>query len=147
MTHVTCRLTAKNRNQLRDPTLGNRVWATFNFSLSFAAGVSRHAVHCLAGRSVDRDRFTWPSSPRSSVCNPSARTASAALVITKSPQRDSPGVPLPWAGSPPGFRPASSILCAWPAWLLERWTGDSQSRGDSRPFRLRKSFTHVRKSF
>jgi len=31
MTHVTCRLTAKNRDQLRDPTLGNRVWATFTF--------------------------------------------------------------------------------------------------------------------
>jgi len=29
MTHVTCRLTAKNRNQLRNPTLGNRVRATF----------------------------------------------------------------------------------------------------------------------
>jgi len=29
MTHVTCRLTANNRDQLRDPTLGNRVWATF----------------------------------------------------------------------------------------------------------------------
>jgi len=27
MTHVTCRLTAKNRKQLRNPTLGNRVWA------------------------------------------------------------------------------------------------------------------------
>jgi len=27
--YVTCRLTAKNRDQLRDPTLGNRVWATF----------------------------------------------------------------------------------------------------------------------
>ena len=26
---ATCRLTAKNRDQLRDPTLGNRVWATF----------------------------------------------------------------------------------------------------------------------
>jgi len=25
MTHVTCRLTAKNRYQLRNPTLGNRV--------------------------------------------------------------------------------------------------------------------------
>jgi len=25
MIHVTCRLTAKNRDQLRDPTLGNRV--------------------------------------------------------------------------------------------------------------------------
>ena len=29
LTHVTCRLTAKNRDQLRNPTLGNRVWATF----------------------------------------------------------------------------------------------------------------------
>ena len=31
MTHVACRLTAKNRDQLRNPTLGNRVWATFIF--------------------------------------------------------------------------------------------------------------------
>ena len=31
MTHVTCRLTAKNRDQLRNPTLGNRVWAAFTF--------------------------------------------------------------------------------------------------------------------
>ena len=31
MTHVTCRLTAKNRDQLQNPTLGNRVWATFTF--------------------------------------------------------------------------------------------------------------------
>ena len=31
MTHVTCRLTAKNRDQLRNPTLGNRIWATFTF--------------------------------------------------------------------------------------------------------------------
>jgi len=29
--HVTCRLTAKNRDQLRNPTIGNRVWATFTF--------------------------------------------------------------------------------------------------------------------
>ena len=29
MTHVTCRLTTKNRDQLRNPTLGNRVWAVF----------------------------------------------------------------------------------------------------------------------
>ena len=29
MTHVTCRLAAKNRDQRRNPTLGNRVWATF----------------------------------------------------------------------------------------------------------------------
>jgi len=29
MTHVTCRLTAKNRDQRQNPTLGNRVWANF----------------------------------------------------------------------------------------------------------------------
>jgi len=28
MTHVACRLTAKSRDQLRNPTLDNRVWAT-----------------------------------------------------------------------------------------------------------------------
>jgi len=31
MTHVTCRLTAKNRDQLRNPTLDDRVWPTFTF--------------------------------------------------------------------------------------------------------------------
>ena len=31
MTHITCRLTAKYLDQLRNPTLGNRVWATFTF--------------------------------------------------------------------------------------------------------------------
>jgi len=36
MTHVTCRLTAKNRDQLRNPTLGSQVWATFTFTLNIA---------------------------------------------------------------------------------------------------------------
>ena len=31
MTHVTYRLTAKYRDQLRKPTLGNQVWAIFSF--------------------------------------------------------------------------------------------------------------------
>jgi len=35
MTHVTCRLTAENRDQLRNPTLDNRVWATFTFLFLF----------------------------------------------------------------------------------------------------------------
>jgi len=33
MTHVTCRLTAENRDQLQNPTLSNRVWATCTFLL------------------------------------------------------------------------------------------------------------------
>jgi len=32
MTHVTCRLTAKTRNQLRNPTLGNLVWISLPYN-------------------------------------------------------------------------------------------------------------------
>jgi len=32
MTHITCRLTAKNWDQLRNPTLGYRVWAAFFYT-------------------------------------------------------------------------------------------------------------------
>ena len=35
MTHVTCRLTAKNRDPLWNPTLGNPVWATFRLPFTF----------------------------------------------------------------------------------------------------------------
>jgi len=41
MTHVTCRLTA---DQLRNPTLGNLVWATFTL---FTIGLGWHKVHLL----------------------------------------------------------------------------------------------------
>ena len=37
MTRITRRLTAKNRDQLRNPTLGNRVWATFTFTFYIMA--------------------------------------------------------------------------------------------------------------
>ena len=43
MTHVTCRLTAKNRDHLRNPTFGNRVWATF-FAVGGHFGIER-SVH------------------------------------------------------------------------------------------------------
>ena len=41
MTHITCRLTAKNRDLLRNPTLGNRVWAAFTFLPTHCTGNSR----------------------------------------------------------------------------------------------------------
>ena len=50
MTHVTCRLTAKNRDQLQNPTLGNRVWATFTFLTSF--------YNCCSTQS---ETVVWPS--------------------------------------------------------------------------------------
>jgi len=37
MTHVTCRLITKNRDQLRNPTLGSRVWATFTYTFTSKA--------------------------------------------------------------------------------------------------------------
>jgi len=55
MTHVTCRLTAKNRDQLRNPTLGNRVQATFAFYK--AAGIDSPEIHdvILVVAAVDED--------------------------------------------------------------------------------------------
>jgi len=38
MTHVTCNLTAENRDQLRNRTVGNRVWATFTFAFTHFSG-------------------------------------------------------------------------------------------------------------
>jgi len=35
MTHVTCRLTAKNWDQLWNPILGNGVWTTFTFLVTY----------------------------------------------------------------------------------------------------------------
>ena len=55
MTHGTCRLTAKNRDQLRNRTLGNRVWATFTFQ----------SLNCVA-RSHSFTRREMPASPATS---------------------------------------------------------------------------------
>jgi len=48
MTHVTCGLTAKNRDQLRNPTFGNRVLATFTL-IPYKENSGRGVVGC--GRS------------------------------------------------------------------------------------------------
>jgi len=46
MTHVTCRLTAKNRDQLRNPMLGNRVWAIFTFFTQSPEEIWRAILFC-----------------------------------------------------------------------------------------------------
>jgi len=56
MTHITCRLTAKNRYQLGNPTLGNRVRASFlntQYGLSSLAVVVAIFTIC----SLTRDRL------------------------------------------------------------------------------------------
>jgi len=49
MTHVTCRLTAKNRDQLRNPTLGNRVWASFTHTTPTVRRVGVKTYFVLIG--------------------------------------------------------------------------------------------------
>jgi len=53
MSHITCRLTAKNLDQLRDPTLGNQVWATFLYincrkcyNKGFDSKLTRKLLYC-----------------------------------------------------------------------------------------------------
>ena len=49
MTHVTCRLTVKNRDQLRNPTLGNRVWAIFDVLALEKSGFSTDRMKAVFG--------------------------------------------------------------------------------------------------
>ena len=65
MFHVTCRLTAKNRAQLRNPTLGNRVWATFTFTFllffwNSPTGQTRRRVFTLDGPNDADSRLGVP---------------------------------------------------------------------------------------
>jgi len=56
MNHVTCRLTAKNRDQLRNPTLGNGVWATFTLYLLPLALANLLTADCCIARSNSAGR-------------------------------------------------------------------------------------------
>ena len=61
MTHVNCRLTAKNRDQLQNPTLGNRVWATFTVTLD----VDGQLVGGSSSFDLGRKKKSWCLWPQS----------------------------------------------------------------------------------
>ena len=63
MTQITCRLTAKNRDQLRNPTLGNRVWATFTFFGSSSGSSRVSSEEAFVGRCVGRHHGPGRLSP------------------------------------------------------------------------------------
>jgi len=58
MTHVTCRLTAKNRDQLRNPTLRTRVWATFTF-YGMEQGFTSHSTQNRSLRRRSSQPISW----------------------------------------------------------------------------------------
>ena len=61
MTHVTCRLTARNRDQPRNPTLGNRVWATFygHKLVSPLHCDTLYAMHVMRPKISEERRSRW----------------------------------------------------------------------------------------
>jgi len=71
MNHVTSRLTAKNRDQLRNPTLGNRVWATLTF---LVCGVVKRQPK-LAAREGRLDLQQWGCFGRGPYCPDNPRNA------------------------------------------------------------------------
>ena len=75
MTHVTCRLTAKNPDQLRNPTLGNQVWATILFTLLPCYVASR--AYSAKKRPIVTD-VTW--SGGLSVCLPVSLSVCVCLL-------------------------------------------------------------------
>jgi len=57
MTHVTCRLIAKNQHQLWNPMLGNRIWATFTVLYS------QNGIRIVTIDSMTSLRATYMVSP------------------------------------------------------------------------------------
>jgi len=71
MTHVTCRLTATNRDQLRNSTLGDRVWTTFTFlsrTLTFNRTRPRPTFHTGVGLCASQERTRVDRSTCACVC-------------------------------------------------------------------------------
>jgi len=66
MTHITCRLTAKNRDQLRNRTLGNRLWATrYLFTLGKKRSVNPFPPNSAISGSRDvSGTHAWNVGPR-----------------------------------------------------------------------------------
>jgi len=70
MTHITCRLTAKNWDQLRNPTLDNRVRATFTF---LKAPMAKSKFH---------RRKAWRTKKQEALATTARRAVSLKIVST-----------------------------------------------------------------
>jgi len=91
MTYVTCRLTAKNQDQLRNPTLGNRVWATFLFLVEVMSANVSNIYHFLVGRKCQRKGemiCTWHTVITNNMMFQSTTALTMFSVITRARQTD-----------------------------------------------------------
>ena len=102
MIHVICRLTAKNRDQLRNPTLGNRVWATFTFFTAHSEGKHPPPAFSFPAYSV-----AWTSAvvDRRRDCSATRRA-----LLQASPNKQSA---MPTARTPVGHTAAAAAAAAF----------------------------------
>ena len=87
MTHVTCRLTTKNRDQLRNPTLGNRVWATF-YTLSWSPVGMRMGIMLSTPHTSTAPRTCQPASHSRTVTSGDWHRCNATLATREETARD-----------------------------------------------------------
>ena len=78
MTHVTCGLTAKNRDQLRNLTLGNRVQAAFSFFYLCPA------QFCRAGQLATVDTCSSGDAPIQSSSPSNSESSSGSDISSES---------------------------------------------------------------
>jgi len=89
MTHATCSLTTKNRDQLRNPTLGDRVWAAFycmkktgkihTANARLGVNVRRamsHTLYTLRGVAIARNDVIY-----SAACRQRLSSAREAMIL------------------------------------------------------------------
>ena len=90
MTHVTCRLTAKNRDQLRNPTLGgNRVWAIFFFASTqlFPGSILLPPVNGVDAAAVSSRQRSGPTTAAAAAAAAATVTAMISVGSEISPRR------------------------------------------------------------
>jgi len=87
MTHVTCRLTTKNRDQLRNPTLGNRVWATF-YTLSWSSVGMRMGINLSTPHTSKAPSTCQPASRSRTVTSGDWHRCNATLATREETARD-----------------------------------------------------------
>ena len=145
MIHITCRLTAKNWDQLRNPTLGNRVWATFTLFYNVAQSIGGDQllaessprpwldVGCRTRRQYTRRRVvvvyrgcTWRRRALSDVTAPYITWLVGAITTDDDDDGGGPGCRSP---PPHRTRDTSSLLPALPSlWPNKIWNKLQQQR-------------------
>jgi len=132
MTHATCRLTAKNRDQLRNPTVGNRVRTTITFFellvCNFLVDFCPSLAHCalfnerkvgvqLPASAVNVTLLALPLLRRRPCSNRSISRADSSN--TPPPQRRSEGTDRQTR-----LRKVSVVLFCESTWIPQETAGD-----------------------